>query len=60
VQKVCEEKNRLNGFFLGGSRFTALKRGVKEMISTGQFIFFVFNLRPSAQSAEGFRDKNAL
>ena len=29
-------KNRLNGFSFGHSWFTALKRGVNEMISTGQ------------------------
>jgi hypothetical protein len=30
------EKNRLNGFSWARSRFTALKRGVNEMISTEQ------------------------
>jgi hypothetical protein len=34
VRKVREEKNRLNGFSLARSWFTALKRGVNEMIST--------------------------
>jgi hypothetical protein len=36
---VCEEKNRLNGFSLVRSWFTALKRGVNEMISTAQHTF---------------------
>jgi hypothetical protein len=35
VRKVSQGKNRLNGFFWGArSWFTALKRGVNEMIST--------------------------
>jgi hypothetical protein len=34
VRKVSQGKNRLNGFFGGRSWFTALKRGVNEMIST--------------------------
>jgi hypothetical protein len=33
---VREGKNRLNGFFRARSWFTALKRGVNEMISTEQ------------------------
>jgi hypothetical protein len=34
---VRREKNRLNGFSWARSWFTALKRGVNEMISTEQF-----------------------
>jgi hypothetical protein len=47
---VRREKNRLNGFSWARSWFTALKRGVNEMISTEQFLeqirdgqFFFFN-----------------
>ena len=36
VRKVREGKNRLNGFFRARSWFTALKRGVNEMVSAGQ------------------------
>ncbi|HEY5041058.1 MAG TPA: hypothetical protein VIK53_03575 [Verrucomicrobiae bacterium] len=37
VRKACEEKKtRLNGFSWAHSWFTALKRGVNEMISTEQ------------------------
>jgi hypothetical protein len=36
VRRVREEKNRLNGFSLVHSWFTALIRGVNEMISTEQ------------------------
>jgi hypothetical protein len=35
---VRREKNRLNGFSWARSWFTALKRGVNEMISTEQFL----------------------
>jgi hypothetical protein len=35
VRRAREAKNRLNGFPLARSWFTALKRGVNEMISTG-------------------------
>jgi hypothetical protein len=37
VQKICDEKNRLNGFSWARLWFTALKRGVNEMISIEQF-----------------------
>jgi hypothetical protein len=36
VRKVRAEKNRLNGFSWTRSWFTALKRGVNEMISSEQ------------------------
>jgi hypothetical protein len=36
VRKVRVGKNRLNGFSLARSWFTALKRGVNEMIFLGQ------------------------
>jgi hypothetical protein len=49
VRKVREEKNRLNGFSLARSWFTALKRGVNEMISTEQFDF-----QNSAAGRRGF------
>jgi hypothetical protein len=37
---MSAEKNRLNGFSLARLRFTALKRGVNEMISTKQYSFY--------------------
>jgi hypothetical protein len=39
---VRREKNRLNGFSWARSWFTALKRGVNEMISTEHIIFKFF------------------
>jgi hypothetical protein len=40
---VCaEKKNRLNGFSWARSWFTALKRGVNEMISTEHFFILIF------------------
>jgi hypothetical protein len=45
VRMVCaEKKNRLNGFSWARSWFTALKRGVNEMISTEHIIFKFFSV----------------
>jgi hypothetical protein len=42
---MSAEKNRLNGFSLARLRFTALKRGVNEMISTKHPAFSFFGAR---------------